>query len=282
MDTVHFTEGWKQEDFTFTRNGDNLVIKAKTGTDQLSVQNYFNKDATGGYQVDQIVFDDGSKLDVAAIKDLVQGATEGADQLHASASGSQLAGLGGNDTLYGKDGDDTLDGGAGNDYLSGGAGNDSLIGGEGNDTLYGGDGNDTLVGGAGNDYLYGNDGSDTYVFGKGFGQDRLANHDNTAGKTDRIQFTDARSDQLWFRRSGSNLEISVIGGTDKVSIDNWYSGQAYRIEEIQAADNKALSHSHVDALVSAMAAFAVPSAGQSAIPAEQQSVLQPVLASSWK
>ena len=318
VDTVHFTEGWKQEDFTFTRNGDNLLIKAKTGTDQLTVQSYFNKDATGGYQVDQIVFDDGTKLDVATIKDLVQGATEGADQLHASASGSQLAGLGGNDTLYGKDGNDTLDGGAGNDTLYGGAGNDSLIGGEDNDTLYGGDGNDTLIGGTGNDNLSGNagndsliggagndtlygeagndtliggagndqlsggNGSDTYVFGKDFGQDRVSNYDNTAGKTDRMQFTDARSNQLWFRRSGSSLEISVIGSTDKVSIDNWYSGQAYRIEEIQTADNKTLSHSHVDALVSAMATFAAPSAGQSTISAEHQSSLQPVLAANWK
>ena len=78
------------------------------------------------------------------------------------------------------------------------------------------------------------------------------------------------------------MEISVISSTDKVSIDNWYSGQAYRIEEIQAADNKALSHGHVDALVSAMAAFAVPSAGQSTISAEHQSSLQPVLAANWK
>ena len=72
-----------------------------------------------------------------------------------------------------------------------------------------------------------------------------------AGKTDRLQFTDVRSDQLCFRRPGSNLEISVIGYCDKVSIDDWFSGQTCRIEEIRAADDKALSHHHMDAWASA-------------------------------
>ena len=58
--------------------------------------------------------------------------------------------------------------------VDGGDGNDTLIGGAGNDTLIGVDGDDRLVGGTGNDLLRGCAGNDTYVFGRGDGQDVIA------------------------------------------------------------------------------------------------------------
>lgn len=59
----------------------------------------------------------------------------------------------------------------------GGAGNDGLTGGSGGDMLSGGDGNDTLTGGAGNDDLTGGAGKDRFVFGTGFGIDRIYDFD---------------------------------------------------------------------------------------------------------
>lgn len=103
----------------------------------------------------------------------------------------------------------------------------------GSDNLSGYANNDALNGGEGNDYSTGNVGNDAYVFGKNFGQDRGNNDDNAAGKTDRLQFTDVRSDQLCFRRPGSNLEISVIGYSDKVSVDDWFSGQTCRMKKFE-------------------------------------------------
>jgi hypothetical protein len=32
--------------------------------------------------------------------------------------------------------------------------------------------------------------------------------------------------QIWFRQSGSNLEVSIIGTPDKLTIQNWYDGGA--------------------------------------------------------
>ena len=47
-------------------------------------------------------------------------------------------------------------------------------------------------------------------------------------------------DQLWFRRVGNNLEVSIIGTSDKLTIANWYSGSANHVEQFQTADNHLL------------------------------------------
>ena len=48
------------------------------------------------------------------------------------------------------------------------------------------------------------------------------------------------------------------------------------------ADGKMLLDSQVDALVSAMASFAPPPAGQITLPADYQAALNPVIAANWK
>ncbi|MGL5633376.1 MAG: calcium-binding protein, partial [Azovibrio sp.] len=179
--------------------------------------------------------------------------------------------------------DDIIDGGAGNDTLFGNAGNDTLIGGTGNDTLIGGIDDDTLIGGTGNDYLDGSAGNDAYLFDRSFGQDTVTDNDTTAGNKDSISFgSDIASDQLWFKKVGNNLEVSVIGTTDKVTINNWYSGTAYHIEEFQAGDGMLLNDTKVQALVDAMAAFAPPAAGETRLSGALQDALAPVLAANWQ
>ena len=70
------------------------------------------------------------------------------------------------------------------------------------------------------------------------------------------------SNQIWFTRNGSNLELSIIGTFDKVVIRNWYSSNAYHVEQFKASDGTLLTDSQVDALVSAMAGLTPPAAGQ--------------------
>jgi Ca2+-binding RTX toxin-like protein len=154
-----------------------------------------------------------------------------------------------------------VDGLAGNDTLRGGDGNDTLFGNLGNDTLEGGAGNDTLHGGLGNDRLEGGKGNDVYHFGRGEGLDVIYDYDTTTGNSDVLAFgEDIAADQLWFKKSGSNLEISVIGTSDKVTINNWYTGSAgaYRVETIKAGDGATLDHLEVQTLVDAMSKYALP------------------------
>lgn len=89
------------------------------------------------------------------------------------------------------------------------------------------------------------------------------------------------ADQLWFRRTDSDLEISVIGTTDKMTVTYWYINNGYRIEQFKCSDGKVLLGSQVDALVSAMAGFNPPAAGQTSLPAQYGAQLQPVLAANW-
>ncbi|WP_310600239.1 calcium-binding protein, partial [Desulfobulbus sp.] len=189
-----------------------------------------------------------------------------------------------NDSLVGSDSvADHLIGQAGNDTLYGYGGNDLLEGGVGNDQLYGGTGSDTLDGGIDNDTLNGGVGDDLYLFGRGYGSDTIIENDATADNTDVARFlADIAEDQLWFRQVGNNLEVSVIGTTDTLSIRNWYSGSQSHVEQFQTANNKVLLNSQVDALVSAMASFTPPASGQTTLPPEHQAGLAPVLAANWQ
>jgi hypothetical protein len=92
---------------------------------------------------------------------------------------------------------------------------------------------------------------------------------------------DIAADQLWFRQVGSSLEVSVIGSTDKFTVSNWYSGSPYHVEQFKTADGKVLLDTQVQNLVHAMAGFAPPASGQTTLPANYQSSLNPVIAANW-
>jgi Ca2+-binding RTX toxin-like protein len=151
--------------------------------------------------------------------------------------------------------------------------------------LNGGAGNDILAGGVYDTWNgnYNGAGNDTYQFGRGDGQDTLVDFDATAGNVDVLSVgVGVAANQLWFRQVGSDLEVSIVGGTDKSTISNWYSGSAYHVEQFKTSDGKMLLDSQVDALVSAMAAFAPPAAGQTTLPADYQTALNPVIAANWR
>ncbi|MCY1520195.1 Endo-1,3-1,4-beta-glycanase ExsH [compost metagenome] len=159
----------------------------------------------------------------------------------------------GDDLLYGNGGDDTLNGGAGADRMLGGTGNDLYIvdhvddrvievAGEGVDQVntslstytlasnvenlrYTGSGSftgvgnglaNTLQGGSGNDTLSGAAGNDTFVFGAGFGQDRILGFDtNPAGGQDLMQLTGLGITAANF---AANVAITDVGADTRVAI----------------------------------------------------------------
>lgn len=161
--------------------------------------------------------------------------------------------------------------------------NNQLTGNSANNTLTGDAGNDVLDGGAGADILIGGVGNDTYKLGRGYGADTVQENDATAGNLDVMQFlAGVSTDQLWFTKVSNNLEVSIIGTTDKVSIANWYLGNQYHLEQFKTSDGKTLLDSKVQNLVSAMSAFAPPAAGQTTLTAAQAATLNPVIAANWQ
>lgn len=162
------------------------------------------------------------------------------------------------------------------DYMSGTDGDDRVLGGAGNDTLVGWGGNDTLIGGAGDNL---------YVFDRGSGSDTIIETDRAEGDTDTLQLTgDITSSQLWFTKEGNDLDVSVIGTDDKVVIKDWYAAIDNHVQKFVSTSDSGtveLLDSQVDALVSAMAAFAPPAAGQTTLPSDYQNSLSPVIAANW-
>ncbi|WOB05896.1 calcium-binding protein [Piscinibacter gummiphilus] len=248
QDVLQFKAGVLASDVTLTRSGDNLVVRINGTTDQVIISNYFNNDGFGtqGYALEQIRFEDGTSWDVATVKTMVLQGTAGVDTITGYVSDDVLTGLAGNDFLYGRNGNDILDGGEGNDTMDGGIG------------------------------------SDTYRFGLGGGSDVITDVDATAGNTDVVQMLDAVSaDRLWFRRVSNNLEVSIIGTTDKLTVQNWYLGNQYHVEQFKSSDGLTLLDSKVQDLVNAMASFAPPAAGQTTLPSNYQETLVPVIAANW-
>ena len=226
-----------------------LELSIAGSSDKITIGGGVREMSTGSSDystVQKIEFADGTVWDTNALKALLFAGTAGADTINGTDLADTIHGGAGADTLSGRGGDDTLDGGSGNDALNGEAGNDS------------------------------------YLFARGSGQDTVSDYDTTVGNTDIALFgADIAADQLWFRQAGNHLEVSVIGGTDRFTVSNWYSGSSYHVEQFKAADGKVLLDTQVQNLVQAMAGFAPPAAGQTTLPASYQSSLNPVIAANW-
>lgn len=206
MDVLSFGAGVDPSAVTARRTGNSLVLTIAGTDDRITVTNYFDGDAAGASRLDEIRFADAANTvwHVAAIKAMVLAATAGDDVLTGYDSADSLAGEAGNDALSGKSGDDVLTGGLGNDALSGGAGND------------------------------------LYVFQLGDGQDTIDNYDAAQGRVDALSFGPGIDPAaVTARRIGNNLVLSIAGGTDQVSVSNFFIGDgtgAYRLDEVRFAD----------------------------------------------
>ncbi len=298
-DVIQFADDIAPSDIQVTRSSNNLVLSLADSTDKVTISNYFHSDGVSAYQLEEIRFANGETWKLEDIKELSLQSTDGNDTLRGYATDDRMDGGAGNDSLYGGDGNDHLSGGEGNDYLYGENGNDTLIGGAGNDVLYGGsndllqggEGNDTLNGdagddildgGAGNDYLSGGVGSDTYLFDRGYGQDVINNYSTTwKDDFDVLNVGGIAQESLWLSRQGNNLVIDALGSSDRITVQSWFSSEAYRVDAIQT-ENSTLYANQVDALVSAMATFGAPVGGEISLTQTQQDQLSLVIASNWQ
>jgi hypothetical protein len=120
-----------------------------------------------------------------------------------------------------------------------------------------------------------------YTRSGGDGADTLANIEKL--NKDVVQFASGiTADQLWFRQVGNNLEVSIIGTEDKLTLNSWYAGSGYQVEEFRTSDGHVLIDTQVQNLVQAMASFVPPAPGQTTLPQAYQNSLAPLLAADWR
>ncbi|UZA59054.1 hypothetical protein LP116_09975 [Moraxella bovis] len=202
-DVIKFTDGILLSHLDIKRTDNHLIINQKGTTNSIKVTNFFERDALGDFNVQQIIGADGNYLTVDQIKAIVMQGTADDDNLYAYSEGSRLDGK---------------------------EGSDRLIGNAGNDTLIGGTGNDQLEGGAGND---------TYLFELGDGKDTINSRDNNTNKIDSIVFGEnINPEQVTLKRIGNNLVISY-SEQDQVTVQNFFDSNGvtnYRIDQIKFAD----------------------------------------------
>ncbi|MEQ1968512.1 S8 family serine peptidase, partial [Xenorhabdus nematophila] len=87
---------------------------------------------------------------------------------------------------------------------------------------------------------------------------------------------------LWFQHEGQDLQISVIGSKQEVTLHNWYASSPERPRNIMAGDGYRLMERGVENLVQAMAAFAPPTSATTLFGDVEQQQLQSVLATNWQ
>ena len=161
--------------------------------------------------------------------------------------------------------------------------NNQLTGNSANNTLTGNAGNDTLNGMGGTDTSNGGTGNDTYVFNRGDGQDTVTDNDTTTGNQDTVQLGVNPLD-LVFTRATNNLQLSLHGGTDRLTVSNWYTNASYQTEVIRAADGRTLLNTQIDQLIQAMAQFSANNGGITWDQAIDQrpAEVEGILASFWE
>ena len=141
----------------------------------------------------------------------------------------------------------------GNDVLQATQSDDFIAGRAGKDCLLGGSGDDVLSGGRGNDKLQGGPGRDVYIHKRRGGQDTI----HEAGSADEIDVLrfDEEIERHMVRvtRLRDDLVLDVSGPHGSVTVTDWFSSSAQRVERIEFADGtvwdeeairKAVRHPH--------------------------------------
>ena len=251
-DTIQFSEGISPDDVDVRR-----VYKSSTGygsyalelslkgtSDKITVDSYFGYYSYNGLHkspnsmIEKVAFADGAVWTQDTINSKVHNITGTEDSETIQAFDDDAVtyyGLGGNDNLYGS------------------KSNDKLYGGTGNDRISGGEGDDLIVGGIGDDYLDGYYGNDAYIFNKGDGSDTVY---DANGNDDKI-ILGYNSQDIMFERSGNNLRLRMIGSSDSVTINSWYTNNSnqYKIETFKSATGSTITHTQIENLIQAMSSF---------------------------
>lgn len=198
-DNTVIIKGYTSSNMKLSRNGHNDLIM-RFGNDSLTIDHFFdynsNRDFNFGFEAEGKSFGQ---------YEITQGRTVSFEPV-VDNNDSNWMGIYVNDNVeyHGLGGADGIGAANGNDILDGGSGNDTLMGGNG---------------------------TDTYIFAKGYDHDNINEWSN---EKSIIKFFDITSDEVEFTNNGGNLDITVKGTDDVLTINGFQWGQG--TYELQFAD----------------------------------------------
>ncbi|WP_167088786.1 putative Ig domain-containing protein [Massilia frigida] len=239
-DRLVFGDGIAPADIYLQRLGTGLSVEIRGSMDRILVERFFDFPQSNGVPaqqgaIEQIAFADGMQWSRETILtrlalDSMPLTTLGEldDRFYASMNVDAGAG---NDTVDGHAA--YMAGGAGDDVLTniGGPNGAALLGGSGNDRIQAGPSDDILDGGSGNDSLDGGAGNNTYLFSRGWGEDRLQVATPQSGEQARhnIVLADVLRGGVALVRSaqgtGDDLLITLRGGGDSLTVAGFFSNR---------------------------------------------------------
>jgi Ca2+-binding RTX toxin-like protein len=162
----------------------------------------------------------------------------------------------------------------------------SAVAATGNDlanSLTGNASSNLLSGGGGADLLAGGASADHYLFGRGGGADRIVENDAKLYARDLLSFEwGIQPIEMILSRSGNDLLLALRSSGDSVTIQDWYRGPSFQVEQVQAGE-RGLAASQVDVLIQAMATYSSESGltWAQAI-TERPAEVEAVLAAHWQ
>ncbi|ERS85923.1 hypothetical protein Q672_16395 [Marinobacter sp. EVN1] len=258
-DTLRFEDiSFNQVASGLTKSGNNLVLQVGGSSDSVTIQNFFSG---GDQSIDQIEFGPGGQI--------------------TSSQVFGAFGLSDSDPQGSPDYQGLPDQRSFGNLVTGTASADNILASSDADFINAGAGNDTITGNLGDDYLLGGEGNDSYQFASGDGQDTINNLSNGAGD-DQLHFAPGIDEsQIWFSRDGDDLVTSVLGSDDQVRVQDWFSNDAQKLDSIHT-DDASITANQLEQLVTAMASFGDPAAGEVTLTPQEESQVQSAIASSWQ
>jgi Ca2+-binding RTX toxin-like protein len=130
--------------------------------------------------------------------------------------------------------------------INGTSGSNTLTGGDGNDTISGLGGSDSITGGKGNDRLEGGSGDDTYYWNMWDGDDTIY---DPLGTNILVIGEGIDPSDVKFTRTGTSCRdaVFIMPSGERITVERWFSGSAYQMDEIHFADGTVWTRKDVNA-----------------------------------
>jgi hypothetical protein len=119
---------------------------------------------------------------------------------------------------------------------------------------------------------------DTFTWGPGLQSSTV---ETLSGNDQLLIQGGVAPDQLWFSQDGTDLDISILGTSNRLDVQGWFASPGNQLSSIALSDGERLAGADVQKLVEAMASFEVPGAAQLQYTPSENATIQPVLVANW-